>query len=430
MTTESANSLACPSCGSRRIWKAGFDAKRNQLFLCKNCFRRFQVKLNVGSQVAESLNSMSQFRNSVVSFASEKSLDQLSFEGSEYIGSHKLPIVAKNLNALPSYSRERGAAEMQQQTQTNRTQNRIAEQTFKGQLIQFAFFLKKTGKSDTTIISQCGSLKTLYNTGANLYDPESIKEIVALKDCSNGTKRNLVNAYKNFAKFAKVLLPEMPDYKVKTRLPFIPTESELDQLIACAGPKLQPYLQTLKETFARSGEVAALKWRDLNLKGHVITINDAEKNSNPRQIEISDKLVTMLNRIPRTSELVFGENVSKRMRQLFHWTRTRLSYRTQNPRIKQIHLHSFRHWGATMLYHDTKDILLVMVRLGHKSITSTQIYLKLLQTGNRDEYTSKIATTLEEAQTLIDSGFEYVTDMQMGKMTYKLFRKKKLWRPH
>jgi len=65
----------------------------------------------------------------------------------------------------------------------------------------------------------------------------------------------------------------------------------------------------------------------------------------------------------------------------------------------------------------------------HWSITSTQIYVKLLKTGNKDEYVSKAATTLEEAQTLIESGFEYVTDLKYGEMNYKLFRKKKLWRP-
>jgi hypothetical protein len=38
-------------------------------------------------------------------------------------------------------------------------------------------------------------------------------------------------------------------------------------------------------------------------------------------------------------------------------------------------------------------------------------------------------TTLEEAQTLIEGGFEYVTSVQTGQMNYKLFRKKKQWRP-
>jgi hypothetical protein len=82
-----------------------------------------------------------------------------------------------------------------------------------------------------------------------------------------------------------------------------------------------------------------------------------------------------------------------------------------------------------MLYHDSKDIILVMNTLGHKSITSTQIYVRLLKTDNREEYTCKTATTLEEAQTLIEAEFEYVTSRQIGETTYQMFRKKKSWRP-
>jgi len=73
--------------------------------------------------------------------------------------------------------------------------------------------------------------------------------------------------------------------------------------------------------------------------------------------------------------------------------------------------------------------MLVKERSGHKSVTSTQIYVQLLQGKGKEEYISKTATTLEEAQTLIESGFEYVTDMQFGEMIYKLFRKRKPWQP-
>lgn len=82
-----------------------------------------------------------------------------------------------------------------------------------------------------------------------------------------------------------------------------------------------------------------------------------------------------------------------------------------------------------MLYQSTKDIMLVKQKLGHKSITSTQIYIQLLQTSGKDDYVSKVAITLEEMTKLIEQGFEYVTDTKIGKTTYKLFRKKKAWRP-
>jgi len=46
----------------------------------------------------------------------------------------------------------------------------------------------------------------------------------------------------------------------------------------------------------------------------------------------------------------------------------------------------------------------------------------------KKEY-SKTATTLEEMTKLIEQGFEYVTDTKIGETTYKVFRKKKAWRP-
>jgi len=72
--------------------------------------------------------------------------------------------------------------------------------------------------------------------------------------------------------------------------------------------------------------------------------------------------------------------------------------------------------------------MLVKQKLGHKSITSTQICIQFLETKGKDEYISKVATALEEMTKLIEQGFEYVTDAKIGLTTYKVFRKKKAWK--
>ena len=82
-----------------------------------------------------------------------------------------------------------------------------------------------------------------------------------------------------------------------------------------------------------------------------------------------------------------------------------------------------------MLYANTKDILATMQRLGHRSTTSNQLYTQLIRGHQRDEYTFKAAIASEEAQTLIESGFEYVTDLKQGETIYKVFRKRKPWKP-
>jgi len=66
-----------------------------------------------------------------------------------------------------------------------------------------------------------------------------------------------------------------------------------------------------------------------------------------------------------------------------------------------------------MLYHQTKDILYVKEFLGHRSINSTLVYIQLEQAlfdKDADSFTCKVAKSPEEIKTLIEAGFEYVTE--------------------
>jgi hypothetical protein len=73
-----------------------------------------------------------------------------------------------------------------------------------------------------------------------------------------------------------------------------------------------------------------------------------------------------------------------------------------------------------MEYAKTKDILHVMKMLGHKNIQNTLLYTQLISFEN-DEFHSVTATTVQDAQKLIEAGFEYVCDFN----DVKLFRKRK-----
>ena len=94
----------------------------------------------------------------------------------------------------------------------------------------------------------------------------------------------------------------------------------------------------------------------------------------------------------------------------FNAQRKRSAEKLGNPRLLKIHFHTLRHWKATMEYHRTKDILYVMKLLGHKNIANTLIYTQLIEFEGDDKYYSAVAQNLEEAQKLIEIGFEYVCD--------------------
>jgi integrase len=88
--------------------------------------------------------------------------------------------------------------------------------------------------------------------------------------------------------------------------------------------------------------------------------------------------------------------------------RDRLAETQGNPRFKRIHLHSFRHYFACNLYFQTKDILLVKEKLGHRSIENTLIYTHLVDWEQPDTWIVRRPITSKEEDDLIVAGFEYV----------------------
>ena len=222
---------------------------------------------------------------------------------------------------------------------------------------------------------------------------------------------NLLYAYKSFAKWKKIDLSnvELPKYKTDCKFPYVPKERLLDQLIAGAGWKTGAFIQLLKETGARTIEAARLKWSDIDAENRFITIRNPAKNGLPRQIRVSEKCIEMLNRQPRNGEHVFGKNpkhIRKRMRANFHWARGHISAKTANKELLKVHLHSFRHFFATKLYLQTRDIRYVQKKMGHRSITSTTIYENSEPNQEVEQYTIKAVASKKEAIKLGELGYE------------------------
>jgi hypothetical protein len=77
-----------------------------------------------------------------------------------------------------------------------------------------------------------------------------------------------------------------------------------------------------------------------------------------------------------------------------------------------------------MEYHKTKDIMHVKAMLGHKTVTSTEVYINLEQAlfnNQNSEWTTKVAHNETELCQLLENGYEYVTDYN----TNKILRKRK-----
>jgi len=394
-TELKSSPIRCPRCGSKVIWKDGVRRLSNgikvQRFICRSCGYRF----------SESNNSK-QVKNSGQGINRPSAL---------------------NFNRQVCVTLARGTKNLAEVESRKEAGLRGATNDLQSLLFNFAWWLKKEGYAESTIVTRVKLLKILAKRGANLLDPESVKETIARQKWCNKRKMNAADAYTAFLRMNGGTW-DPPKYRVVEKLPFIPTEAELDALIAGCGTKTSTFLRLLKETAARAGEMASLRWEDVDFQTGTIRIRP-EKGSKPRIFKISNTALNMLAALKAKSksQRVFTPNL-RALRRVFQRQRERLARKLQNPRLRLIHLHTFRHWKATMLYHQTKDILYVMNFLGHKSIKNTLIYIQLEEAifkEESDEYICKVAKNLDEAKELIELGFEYVTEME----GVKLFRKRK-----
>jgi integrase len=260
------------------------------------------------------------------------------------------------------------------------------------------------------------------DSALNLQDPEIIKEHLANKEkWSGNSKFFAATVYDGFAKFLG-LSWEKPKYKLVRKLPFIPTEQEIDALIACSGKNISALLQLFKETGMRIGEALRLELADIDSERNIIVLNEPEKGSNPRAFKVSSTLIGKLNQLPRPGRKVFKNGIAHSVSSNFRIQRKRIASKLGNPRLERISFHTLRHWKATTEYHKTRDILHVMQMLGHKNIRNTLIYTQLIKFEEEDEFYSATAKTTEEAKKLVEDGFEYICTTPEDVM---LFRKRK-----
>lgn len=410
--SEQANSSAgtsplnptCPKCGPKAstVWRDGtyspMFGEPIQRWLCRRCGLRFSDPKGV--ETAQKLLK-----------------DDLSLETKELKSNQSIPssrqICAEEAKNLVAEQQETGV---------------LRKETFdiNSVLARYEWYLQKEGRRTATIKGRTKILKVLWRREADFYDPESVKTVISKqKTWCEGRKANAVDAYSSYlAMVGGTWNP--PTYKPIPKLPFVPKETEIDQLIAALSLRVATFMQLLKETHARPGELWHCSDDNFDFETNTVNITP-EKNSNPRIFKMSQKLVGMLHDLPRNyGKYYFStpEMILDNFRDNYDQQRNRTAEKLHNPRLKKVMFKTLRTWGGTMDYHRTKDVLYVMKRLGHKNIKNTLIYIQLEEALFKDEidYVSKVAKTEAEACVLIEAGFDFVCDFD----GHKLFRKRKL----
>jgi len=376
-------SRECPNCKSTKNWKDGVRETglgSIQRFICRECGFRFSTN-------PKALN---------------------------------LDIATNGFSQLCA---ELGAKKLDTATETKTVagESTAIKSSPEATILEFLWYMKKQGYKETTVISRGVRLRRLMALGADLSNPESIKETIAKQDkWKDSMKEVAVFAYDLYAQWAGLKWLRTR-YNAIRQLPFIPQEREIEDVIDGCKQEIALFLQIGKDTGARAGEIFRLQWTDIDFEGRTISLI-AEKGSNPRIFRLTNKLLNMLSATSKENQRIFNIYLNlNNLRRTFERQRNRTAKRLCNPRLHKITFHTLRHWKGSTEYHKTKDILHVMQVLGHKNIKNTLLYTQLMDVEKDDSFICKVAKTPQEVIEAIETGFTFVCEMDGA----KFFRKAK-----
>ena len=288
---------------------------------------------------------------------------------------------------------------------------------FTENILKILWELKKSGKAPDTIKNINKRLKRL-SKNCDLNNPENVLNFVATLDRKNGYKRNLIMAYEWFT-MEETKIPRKR-YNAKNT----PQENHINQILTKSPLKLRTALSLSKDTGLRPVEAMRLTLRNIDLTLKAVYPETA-KGGSPRVLKITNRTVNLINKYlskyKLTDERLFGTWNSETYGKWFRYYRNKTAEAMQDQPIKTIRLYDLRHYFATMLYHKTKDILFVKQQMGHRKIETPLVYPQLLQFNQDENFTCKVAKNQTEITQLIESGFEYITEMD----GLKYFRKRK-----
>lgn len=164
---------------------------------------------------------------------------------------------------------------------------------------------------------------------------------------------------------AKMKKPKQKTYQLTPEKYLAKSEqAELLRYLAADTPRNQLLVEVALATGARASEILNITLKDLHLPTKSVLIRGL-KGSNDREIPLPKKLFARLYDIASNDK-------TKRP---FPITYPRLVqiWRKHAPNGKTFH--SLRHTFALGLYNKTKNLKLVQIALGHKTITNTMIYM-------------------------------------------------------
>ena len=214
----------------------------------------------------------------------------------------------------------------------------------------------------------------------------------------------------NYAKNRKIFDGESPTKGVKLgkfdnkRMRFLSPDEAAALLDEIKKHSITSYRISLLSLYSgmRFGEIANLKWQQIDMKNNQIIILDP-KNGTTRAAFMAGAVHQMLSEIPegKPDELIFGTRDNKAMKQVSDSFMDAVNTLGLNDgvtdRRMKVVFHSLRHSAASHLAMSGADLSTIQAVLGHKTLAMTERYSHLTNKHIRNAI-DRLQNTLEVKQ--------------------------------
>lgn len=172
--------------------------------------------------------------------------------------------------------------------------------------------------------------------------------------------------------------------KIPKRTPYFLSRDEIHRLLHTIEQANEHDFHRLIRFYLLSGvrhqEALRLRWQDVDTNREIITV--IGKGGKERAIPFNEGISEVLNSLPRDSEFLFPSVRTGGQREYF-WVSKKFRKYADQAGLPKATLHTLRHTFASHLIMNGGDLAALQELLGHASITTTMIYVHLLDDHRR-----------------------------------------------
>jgi len=176
-------------------------------------------------------------------------------------------------------------------------------------------------------------------------------------------------------------------FPVEKKVKYVPSNEDIDKVIAVADSDTQDYLWTIRETMARVSEINRLLWEDVNLEERFVILYTRKKKGGhltPRKVPMTQKLYEVLkqrhgSRDPDKPWVFWHRYWSRKRGRFVEGTfgdRKKVMKRLcEKAAVRYFRFHPLRHAGASTMDGNNVPMGAIQRILGHENRKTTEIYL-------------------------------------------------------